>query len=554
MKRLLHFAGSRLGEFGIYPFILVVGLVGGILFCAPLWLLLLSWVTATNHLHPLIDAIPLFFKVVVGLFLTKCGHDIIQFSRKSAKHRDAVAFKRDKRPPVLYLRPFPQDRVSIREWRISLSILSFPIFPLSEEQVLEAEIRKYGRMVALSSPGTWLPELGATRLDQQGRNWQAQVCELIDVSQLTIACVGGSDSLLWEINAVVQKNMPERLMLYIPSHGSSAYAAFRSRADGVFPRGLPIDPRGGRFIYFNSTWDAFVIHTPKHRTEHKTIQAATRAALAHCEAFLSVPSGIGPVRGAVELAAVSGVVLGLISIPTLSGILQYGPAAVTLTRAPIAYEHQGIDFKQIITQSEEITGHDVQTPKVYRDGVAPHEEQRFGDTAHPLDQLNPQLGSWRTTVLRFGTISQPSDNFAKEAFLQFSDSVPGVRFNNWLLWRPHYGRMLNLGIRSRLVFPIPTQSTPGKPYEAAIEFDEPVAVVTVKFLALYHDANRVFLTAYDSAGGILADRTAVAPVWDNVRQPWKAIFVVTPGNEIKTVRFRVENRVYISEMIFRKRI
>lgn len=188
---------------------------------------------------------------------------------------------------VLYLRPFGQDdeKAAIVQWLgnpASFLMLFRPIGLLrwlglivtarwGWEQALKAATRKVGKLVALGEPGERLPTAGLMNEYLPHDGWRDRVIELVDASKMVIMRAGVSDSVMWEIGTVVPRVDPEMMLIYVsPKSGlwkdlgvtpgareperAEYYEAFRDKAAGLFPKGLPPELGRSRFIRFESDW------------------------------------------------------------------------------------------------------------------------------------------------------------------------------------------------------------------------------------------------------------------------------------------------------------
>ncbi|MFE8947751.1 hypothetical protein [Streptomyces sp. NPDC007856] len=108
----------------------------------------------------------------------------------------------------------------------------------TEEQQLARATAPFGRMVALGRPDDRLPQAGATRRYASDHDWQAQVLAALDRASLVLLACGPGRSLRWEVQQVVARDRPERLVLII-SRSLEQYASFRAATQDLFPKPLP---------------------------------------------------------------------------------------------------------------------------------------------------------------------------------------------------------------------------------------------------------------------------------------------------------------------------
>jgi hypothetical protein len=160
---------------------------------------------------------------------------------------------RDRRPPVLYLRPFGEDE------RGSSTSESF-------ELSLASVLRDVGPVIAVGRPGERLPPQGAARVYVSDESWQSSVRDLMARSALTVLRAGTSPGVLWELARVVELVPPTRVLIAVPSAlragGEAAWARFRALAGDVMPRPLPLSLDGAEFVTFDSDWTSSVVAAP----------------------------------------------------------------------------------------------------------------------------------------------------------------------------------------------------------------------------------------------------------------------------------------------------
>lgn len=130
----------------------------------------------------------------------------------------AEVMRKDKRAPVLYLRPFEAETVLTVQERVLA-------------RIMESEV---GPLVAVGNPGDRLPHLGAARFYERdfsgdGRNWQLFMREMLLRARLVLIAPGRTVGLAWEIAQCREVLAPQRLVVLM--RGSpKAYSAFRDIA------------------------------------------------------------------------------------------------------------------------------------------------------------------------------------------------------------------------------------------------------------------------------------------------------------------------------------
>ncbi|WUH92603.1 hypothetical protein OG900_22505 [Streptomyces sp. NBC_00433] len=111
----------------------------------------------------------------------------------------------------------------------------------TEEQQIARATAPFGRLVALGRPSDRLPQAGAARHYASDHDWQNQVLTAMDRAGLILLACGPGRSLRWEVEQVVARNQPERLVL-IGVRDDRQYASFKAATLDLFPQPLPEAP------------------------------------------------------------------------------------------------------------------------------------------------------------------------------------------------------------------------------------------------------------------------------------------------------------------------
>jgi hypothetical protein len=135
----------------------------------------------------------------------------------------ARAMAKDPRSPILYLRSFGDDGLTISAQRI------FFLNPLRLcatlwgsgsnirfEETLAAELGAYGPVVAIGQPNEPLPQLGAARWYESDATWQAGIDGMMPRAQLIAVCVAKTEGLAWEIARIEQLDLWRRVVWVLP--------------------------------------------------------------------------------------------------------------------------------------------------------------------------------------------------------------------------------------------------------------------------------------------------------------------------------------------------
>lgn len=187
---------------------------------------------------PLLSVIALMMVVLPALAGLWLGRAALS---ASARRYQRVA-SADPRPPILYLRPFHLDRVSLK-WRprlLSTVIVPRPAEPRSIDEIILNGCIEDGPVVAYGRPGEPAPPLGAARLYVGTGDWKAMVYALADASRYIVIAVEPTDGVVWEVEQTIANGWADKT-LYLLTSARTAEEAWRMvRAiTGHGPDGAP---------------------------------------------------------------------------------------------------------------------------------------------------------------------------------------------------------------------------------------------------------------------------------------------------------------------------
>ncbi|MGV4980937.1 hypothetical protein ACVB8X_29725 [Streptomyces sp. NRAIS4] len=146
-------------------------------------------------------------------------------------------------PLVLLLRSFVDDEGLASIQHGSVRDGPWHAATETEEQQLGQAVEPFGKMIALGRPSDHLPQVGAARHYSSDEEWQAQVLAGLDRAVLVLLVCGPGRSLRWEVEQVVARCRPERLVL-LGVRNAVQYESFRLAMQDVFPKGLPPTSEG----------------------------------------------------------------------------------------------------------------------------------------------------------------------------------------------------------------------------------------------------------------------------------------------------------------------
>jgi hypothetical protein len=154
-------------------------------------------------------------RVVGNLFIRRSR----RFLRVSLEQAQAT----DRRHPVLFLRSFRDDAVSLPPPKSGFAYKLFNYIERNKslDQLLLEEGTSIGPVVALGNPKDAVPPYGAARVYFQNDDWQKMISYLMEGASAIVICVDDSESLWWEIEYVSKyRYVSKTLFLLHPKYGS----------------------------------------------------------------------------------------------------------------------------------------------------------------------------------------------------------------------------------------------------------------------------------------------------------------------------------------------
>src|SRR5215510_799266 len=186
--------------------------------------------------------LPFLVALIVPFVLIGLGTAAITFARRATVSAAPAAVD-DKRPPVLYLRPFDVDakaaRVHKRQGSTALLVNT-----RTEEELLVRALNEIGPCVAIGRQGEELPHLGFRRqYVSDDEAWQETVLRVMSEAQLVVLMGGSSPGAIWEVRKALELVPPQRLIVLVPADGPEreAFIEVLEQAVPGFDRRIPHD-------------------------------------------------------------------------------------------------------------------------------------------------------------------------------------------------------------------------------------------------------------------------------------------------------------------------
>jgi hypothetical protein len=133
----------------------------------------------------------------------------------------------DPRRPVLFLRSFGDDQVSLAQAKVPWLLRFFDPLAIAGtlEELLLREFGYLGPVLALGKPSDGLPPLGVARKYCRGETWREVVGSLMDEASLIVVGVARSEGLAWEIGALRDKGLLSKTVFILPPAIAGDHAA-----------------------------------------------------------------------------------------------------------------------------------------------------------------------------------------------------------------------------------------------------------------------------------------------------------------------------------------
>ena len=117
----------------------------------------------------------------------------------------AHARRRDRRPPIIYLRSFHNDDTTLKSGeRI--------------EEAITEPLQACGPFLAIGRPGELAPR-GAARIFYSDADWQAAVISMLRASGFIVVVAGWTKGLQWEVETIKAEGQLEKSIWVLPPPG-----------------------------------------------------------------------------------------------------------------------------------------------------------------------------------------------------------------------------------------------------------------------------------------------------------------------------------------------
>lgn len=165
-----------------------------------------------------------------------------RFARRLIQIEARELLKRDERRPVVFLRAFEDDQVSIMTGtRFSRALLWW-----KDEQTISVDhlatelLWPMGPVIALGNPAQPIPDYGAVRYSGASDDWRSIVGALCARAAAIVLCVDSSAGVAWEMEHLRSESLDSKTLFLIPPKlRNVASSSFPFRA---YLKGLGFNP------------------------------------------------------------------------------------------------------------------------------------------------------------------------------------------------------------------------------------------------------------------------------------------------------------------------
>lgn len=144
--------------------------------------------------------------------------------------QDALAM--DRRPPVLFLRSFTDDQVSLASARVPryLRVMDPGITRHRFEELLIFGFGNVGPVIAIGNPSDGRPPIGASRQYFGAGDWQGQVLQHMSRARAIVVSLSYTEGLAWELDQIRERGYLPKVLFIVPPELSRNVHDVRMRA------------------------------------------------------------------------------------------------------------------------------------------------------------------------------------------------------------------------------------------------------------------------------------------------------------------------------------
>ena len=153
-------------------------------------------------------------------------------ARRAAQPSLEESLAADGRPPVLFLRSFTDDQVSLASAHVPLYLRAMDpgIIRHRFEELLILGFERVGPLIAVGNPLDPRPPIGAGRQYLGPGDWQDQVIHHMAWAQCIVVGLSNTEALGWELDQIRERGYLPKVLLVVPPALSSQVADVRMLA------------------------------------------------------------------------------------------------------------------------------------------------------------------------------------------------------------------------------------------------------------------------------------------------------------------------------------
>lgn len=139
-------------------------------------------------------------------------------ARQAAQSTLRETISLDKRPPILFLRSFTDDQVSLQSARVPryLRVMDPGLATHRFEELLVVNMSRVGPVIAIGSPSDVRPPIGAAREYLGHDEWQRQVLYFMAQARAIVVSLSATQGLAWELDQIKVGGYTEKTLFIVP--------------------------------------------------------------------------------------------------------------------------------------------------------------------------------------------------------------------------------------------------------------------------------------------------------------------------------------------------
>jgi hypothetical protein len=168
-------------------------------------------------------------------------------ARRAAQPSLQEAISLDKRPPILFLRSFKDDQVSLASARVPryLRVMDPGVVASRFEEMLVFNYSHVGPVIAIGNPNDAITPIGAGRGYLSHDDWRHQVLDIMSRSRAIVVSLSDTEGLAWELDRIRDHEYLGKALFIVPPELSNRFNDIRNRACRAGLR-LNVDAPPGR--------------------------------------------------------------------------------------------------------------------------------------------------------------------------------------------------------------------------------------------------------------------------------------------------------------------